>query len=815
MGIRRFVLILTHYTMSRSKQTEVHPDESISQVNLSITLNSDDNHDEDIHCERVGLSVPSKTSLSSEVGISFSTHPAYFKVTEQTLVEARTFLKDPWKSNGFKFRIEGERELPSTTEGGWVKFYEAVHRTNGQPFALCLYCHQKYTHPWCYKSKPTRSLTRHALNCRIYHRSEGSQPSTITSFFHPNQQRHIKKTDVEDQVLKFFISANIPFKQADNDHFRELVSWIQINNQPARPPSRKVIRARLSNKAETAKDDLKTILSANRSKISLALDCWTTRTNFSFLAITGPWIDDDWKLHEALLDFRHVEGHHYGEHLAEHVFEVLEEYEICEKLFGITTDGAGNNGTMCKALSKRLKDDKNIKWDPKQHHIACMNHVINLAVQSFLKSIKGIQSNEDEEELDYKELPDEEPLPEGFSRAMWKIRSITKAITASNIRMERFKEVCEFVKLTALKMIYDVITRWDSAYKMLSRALYLRKAIDHYVAEDEDLQKFILSKKEWDQASIVCTILMPFKMASQRLQATKRPGIDSVFWDYESLFNKIDAVKETLTQPIYSDKEWIQELHAGVEKLSEKLAHYYSKTNMPFVYPDACILEPVGKLILFKQERFGGGNAGQWVEKYKKGCYERYIKEYEPILLEDSNPRKRQREESSSDEDDIGDYRSFLHKQSRQTTAENELDRYLSMPAPPKRIKTLDYWRDHISDFPHLNIMARDTFAVPATGAGVERRFSQSGRVASWTRAQLHSDTISETMLYREYLDRIGQPLNQEAEKRRVERRRERKKNQEAEVEQDHSDSDEDEEEPALIKWELEWWKQPGAVIIN
>ena len=90
----------------------------------------------------------------------------------------------------------------------------------------------------------------------------------------------------------------------------------------------------------------------------------------------------------------------------------------------------------------------------------------------------------------------------------------------------------------------------------------------HYTAEDEDLQMFALTKTEWDQAAVVCTILLPFKMASQRLQATKRPGIDSVFWDYESLFNKIDAIKSTFTRPQYREKEWIQELHAGVEELS-------------------------------------------------------------------------------------------------------------------------------------------------------------------------------------------------------------------------------------------------------
>ena len=97
-----------------------------------------------------------------------------------------------------------------------------------------------------------------------------------------------------------------------------------------------------------------------------------------------------WNLHEALLDFVHVTGHHTGEHLARSLFHVLTEYDICEKLFCITTDSASNNGTMCTELSKTLKSKLGIKWHPKENHIRCMNHVINLAIQAFLKSIKSI-----------------------------------------------------------------------------------------------------------------------------------------------------------------------------------------------------------------------------------------------------------------------------------------------------------------------------------------------------------------------------------------------------------------------------------------
>jgi hAT family C-terminal dimerisation region len=358
---------------------------------------------------------------------------------------------------------------------------------------------------------------------------------------------------------------------------------------------------------------------------------------------------------------------------------------------------------------------------------------------------------------------------------------------------------------------------------MLARALFLRKAIDQFVGEEDQesdkdgrLSMYKLTKKEWDQAGVIVTILLPFKLTSVRLQATKRPGIDSVFWEYESLFNKIDSIKSTFTQPEYRAKEWIQELHAGVEKLSEKLQEYYSRTEHAFVYSDACILEPQGKLILFKQDRFAGDPNTDWASKYKQECRERFVNNYETTpIIEADNPRKHPRDDSS-DEDEVGDYRSYLHRHSRQLTiSQNELDRYIDTPPPAKKIKTLEYWKNHDSDFPRLKHMVRDTLAVPATGAGVERMFSKSGKVATWGRAQLNSITITDTMLYKEFLSRIGQPLDEQAERRRAERKKAKKKNPKP-VAQEASDSEDDEEEnPALIAWELEWWAKEGAAIIH
>jgi hypothetical protein len=81
----------------------------------------------------------------------------------------------------------------------------------------------------------------------------------------------------------------------------------------------------------------------------------------TILAITCHWIDDNWKLHDALLDFKHISGNHYGEILGDEVFGIIEEYKIVDKLFCITTDNTGNNGTMMKRISLKGREDTRIK----------------------------------------------------------------------------------------------------------------------------------------------------------------------------------------------------------------------------------------------------------------------------------------------------------------------------------------------------------------------------------------------------------------------------------------------------------------------
>ena len=51
------------------------------------------------------------------------------------------------------------------------------------------------------------------------------------------------------------------------------------------------------------------------AKISLALDCWTSPNNLSFMAIIEYYIDQDWQYKKALLGFEPLTGVYTGKHL--------------------------------------------------------------------------------------------------------------------------------------------------------------------------------------------------------------------------------------------------------------------------------------------------------------------------------------------------------------------------------------------------------------------------------------------------------------------------------------------------------------------
>jgi len=198
--------------------------------------------------------------------------------------------------------------------------------------------------------------------------------------------------------------------------------------------------------------------------------------------------------------------------------------------------------------------------------------------------------------------------------------------------------------------------------------------------------------------------------------------------------------------------------------MRNKLMKYYGKIEKPYVYADSVILEPWGKTSLFSQDSWESDHKNRYINR----CPERYIRDYQPvdsnisksISKSTSHSLKRKISELEDDEDDEDDYRSIT-KTTLPAEGDTEFDQYLNASITSfAKEKTLDWWRKHQNIYPNLSRMVRDTLAVPATGAGVEREFSKSGKVATYSRSRLNHNTVTEIMMFKNFVARQGQELN-------------------------------------------------------
>jgi hAT family C-terminal dimerisation region len=299
---------------------------------------------------------------------------------------------------------------------------------------------------------------------------------------------------------------------------------------------------------------------------------------------------------------------------------------------------------------------------------------------------------------------------------------------------------------------------------MTTRAYYLRKAFDEFVNTiheshstkkvKQKIASLKVSEDEWEQIRLLTAFLLPFRSVSNTLEETSRIGINHAFWAYEVCFNRIDKLQETLTN---SEHKWATSLLEALSEMRDKLSKYYSETDKPFIYPDATILQPHTKLVMFD----GPSWEKKWKKFYSDQCRRRYVEEYE--IIDDSKKddssksgkkRKRPTDESWMAEDEVDDYLTAIRNQSERVGQQNEYDRWIRSPTIAHNENIPAWWRANVKSFPNMGRMYRDTCAAVATGAGVEREFSKSGRVATWQRARLSHKTITETMILKAFLRR-------------------------------------------------------------
>ncbi len=136
-------------------------------------------------------------------------------------------------------------------------------------------------------------MVRHLHHCSLYkvyrrrtddlNTGDGVQMiDSLIGWSAAQERKAMTPNQLKEKVLRIIIVGNLSFSHAENPEFVELLN----DAYPDCPaPTRKTIVDYLHSKATVTKGELRAQLATLDSKVSLALDAWTTRTNLAFLGI--------------------------------------------------------------------------------------------------------------------------------------------------------------------------------------------------------------------------------------------------------------------------------------------------------------------------------------------------------------------------------------------------------------------------------------------------------------------------------------------------------------------------------------------------
>lgn len=199
--------------------------------------------------------------------------------------------------------------------------------------------------------------------------------------FHLRVFQTFSQENFRKALVEWVVTCNQPFTEPQQEAF---IAVIRTLNPEASVISDKTVKSDLLAEYAHKLNVLKTEVAAVPGKISITMDAWTSKNVLSFLAIRGHWLDRKWSYQTKLLDFAFIEGDHSGFNLSGIFGECLTRLEIPnKKIMAVTLDNATNNDTFFAWLEKQ-----GVGITAVDTRMRCMAHIINLAVQDILKSLK-------------------------------------------------------------------------------------------------------------------------------------------------------------------------------------------------------------------------------------------------------------------------------------------------------------------------------------------------------------------------------------------------------------------------------------------
>ena len=190
-------------------------------------------------------------------------------------------------------------------------------------------------------------------------------------------QDAINRKTFEEPLLQFIINNNLPHKLVEYPELYSMILSVNYMAADILPKSRGTIPKKIELAFIQTKAKIKQHLHSALSEIHV----WAIEhKKKAFLAVVAHFVDAERKNRKALLGLPQLRGSHGGQH---QVNAIIDWYEISHKLGYYIGDNHGSNDKCCRFISKSIKEQCQVTWEPKTRRIRCHGHVINLASQAF------------------------------------------------------------------------------------------------------------------------------------------------------------------------------------------------------------------------------------------------------------------------------------------------------------------------------------------------------------------------------------------------------------------------------------------------
>ena len=458
------------------------------------------------------------------------------------------------------------------------------------------------------------------------------------------------------------------------------------------------------------------------------------------------------------------------------------------QVIAITTDNAGNNTVMIRHVKLCLLREGVTNFNT-EHHVPCVRHILNLAVQDGLKHL-GIEEAPDENEI-YLELtgdidallprsPMLMPPSSGnpIGTLIRRIRSMIVAINMSPKRINMYKCLCEAFKLVDCnKLSLDCSTRWNSTLNMINQALLKRIVLEKMAVDCFNLSKddFTITDGEWSLLEDLSCMLEPFAEATEILGKSKRVTISNVMnivtgislcttlWVlvfkvmmlltglFTLLENDIMSVTEKASRPgLSTTSEQLRSLTCAYNAMIWQLTKYARILKRNPVYIMATALDPSKKLVaiesmehrLVREKLVTLLSAqGEDIRSNQHSNKKSMPKAHEHTATSHSSGMRFGR---------LEDFVSKLEYGMDGTVTAlplmDEVNEYLRSQIE-RAVEPLTWWKE-IGRFryPKLAVLAKDFLSINVTGAAAKHLFSTKRCIATHKRASLTPETMSMLM---------------------------------------------------------------------